>query len=146
MVLLAGGRAERGENGVTDELLERSASRLDLLGGSVVVALEQRARSLRILLAELGRSDQVDEENRRQFPLGNRGRCRRRYDLRTPRHELDRRRRKVEVRLVTQDGLLEIAQRAARLEPELVDECAPRLLIDRQRDGLPPSPVEGEHQ
>ena len=79
VVFLTGRCAEGGKHRVAHEFLERSACALDRLSRRVVVALEQCARPLRILFAELRRSDEVDEENRRQLPLGRRRRrrCRR---------------------------------------------------------------------
>ena len=146
MIFLTGRRTESGEHRVAHELLERTAGRLDRLGGSVVIALEQCARPLRILLAQLRRSDEVDEEDRRQLPLGHRRRQRCRRRLNPPPRRSPRSGREVEVRLVTEDRLLEIQQHAARLETELVDERAPRLLVDGERIGLPPRPVEREHE
>ena len=52
----------------------------------------------------------------------------------------------VESRILAQDLLVELAERAARLDPELVDEGGPRRLIGLERLGLAPCPVEGEHQ
>ena len=47
---------------------------------------------------------------------------------------------------MAQDRLLEILQHPGRLEPELVDERAPRVLVDRQRLGLPAGAIEREHE
>ena len=41
---------------------------------------------------------------------------------------------------------MEVSQRLARLDPELVDECAPSLLVGVQRLGLASATVEGEDQ
>ena len=49
-------------------------------------------------------------------------------------------------RIVTQDLPLELMQRRARVEAEPVDERDPALLVDREGVGLPPGPVERQHQ
>ena len=51
-----------------------------------------------------------------------------------------------ELRIMIQDLALEALQLLARLDPELVDECAPRRLIDLERLGLTPGSVEREHE
>src|SRR5207237_4669792 len=109
-------------------------------------ALEQCPRPLRILRAELRRSDEVDEENRRQLPLGRRRRRRCRRTLRLQPRSTRRSGRKVEARLVAQDRLLEILQHPGRLEPKLVDERAPPVLVDRQRLGLSAGTIERKHE
>src|SRR5207302_6003852 len=91
-------------------------------------------------------SDEVDEENRRQLPLGRRRRRRCRRTLRLQPRSTRRSGRKVEARLVAQDRLLEILQDPGRLEPELVDERAPPVLVDRQRLGLSAGAIEREHE
>jgi hypothetical protein len=50
VVLVRRRNAERGKHGVARELLERAARMIDLGGGGVVKALEQRPRPLRVLL------------------------------------------------------------------------------------------------
>ena len=45
-----------------------------------------------------------------------------------------------------QDRLLELVQRRARLDPELVDEQPPRLAIDLERLDLPAGAVERAHE
>ena len=52
----------------------------------------------------------------------------------------------VERRVLAEDRLLELAQRGARLDPELLDEHAARLLVRLERLGLPAAAVEREHQ
>jgi len=47
---------------------------------------------------------------------------------------------------VPEDRLLEPTQCGAGLDPELVDEQSPGLLEDPERLGLPPRPVQREHQ
>jgi hypothetical protein len=74
MILVGSRRTERGHDGIPGELLHRAAGRLDFGGYRVVVALEQSAGSLRVLLSQFRRSDKVDEERRRELPLGLRPR------------------------------------------------------------------------
>ena len=57
-----------------------------------------------------------------------------------------RRLRELERRILAQDRALELLQRRARLDPELVDEHASRGLVGGQRLGLAARPVEREHQ
>ena len=57
-----------------------------------------------------------------------------------------RRRREAERRVLREDRALELAERLARLDPELVDERLARTLIDRERVGLPARAVERQHQ
>jgi hypothetical protein len=52
----------------------------------------------------------------------------------------------LERRILIQDPSLELAQRRGGLDPELVDEDAPRLLICGQRFGLAAAAIEREHQ
>jgi hypothetical protein len=52
----------------------------------------------------------------------------------------------LERRILAQDRLVEVAQRAAGLDSELLDEDRPRFLIRLERLRLPPGTVEGEHQ
>ena len=49
-------------------------------------------------------------------------------------------------RVLPQDRLLETSQLFARLEPELVEQHATRVLVGGERICLPPRAVEGEHQ
>jgi hypothetical protein len=48
--------------------------------------------------------------------------------------------------VLAEDRLLELPQRRARLDPELVDEHPPRGLVGLERLGLPAGAVEREHQ
>src|SRR5205823_14556530 len=52
----------------------------------------------------------------------------------------------VERRILAEDGALELLQRAARLDAELVDQHAAALAVDGQRVDLPAAAIEGEHQ
>ena len=52
----------------------------------------------------------------------------------------------LERRVLAQDRALELLQRRARLDSQLVDERAPGGLVGGQRLGLAPRPVEREHQ
>ena len=69
VILQRGGRAERGHDRIAGELLDRPAGALDLRRHRVVEAVEDDARPLGILLAELGRADEVGEEDGRELPL-----------------------------------------------------------------------------
>ena len=69
MVLLRARDAVRRHDGVARELLDRSSSGLDLGRHRVVETVEELAGSLRILSAQLGRADEIREENRRELPL-----------------------------------------------------------------------------
>src|SRR5947208_2406652 len=55
-------------------------------------------------------------------------------------------RRHVQRRVVREDRPLELAERLARLDPELVHECPAGALRDGERVGLSPGTVEREHQ
>jgi hypothetical protein len=57
-----------------------------------------------------------------------------------------RREREIEARILVQDRQLELLQRPARVDPELVDERTPPSLVDAERLGLPAAAVEREHQ
>src|SRR5438034_8234476 len=52
----------------------------------------------------------------------------------------------LERRVLAQDRALELLQRSARLEPELVAQQLARVAVDRQRIRLPPRAVESQHQ
>src|SRR5262249_56767325 len=54
--------------------------------------------------------------------------------------------RKIKARILVEDPLVEIAQRATRLDAELLDERAPRLLVGGERLALTPRTVQREHQ
>ena len=54
--------------------------------------------------------------------------------------------RRVERRILFEDRLLELAERAAGLDTEFVDERRTRLLIGLERLRLPSGAVEREHQ
>ncbi len=41
---------------------------------------------------------------------------------------------------------MQLLKRRAGLDPELVDENTPRVVVDLERFGLPARPVEREHQ
>ena len=56
------------------------------------------------------------------------------------------RRQDPERRVLREDRPLELPQRLARLDPELVDERLARALIDRERVRLPAGAVERQHQ
>ena len=57
-----------------------------------------------------------------------------------------RRRRQLEGGILAQDPPLQLLQRLSRLDTELVDERAPRVLVDVERLRLAPRPVERQHQ
>src|SRR5439155_7500949 len=142
VILLTGRSAERRQHRVAGELLERAACVLDLGRHGLVVTFEQRARSLRILLAELRRPYEIDEEHGRQLPLGHRRRRRRRRGHHCGLRSSRRPRLDVERWIVSQDGLLEVLKRATRLEPELLDKRAPGTLVGRERLGLATGSIE----
>ena len=50
------------------------------------------------------------------------------------------------VGILTENRLLELHDRPARLEAELLHQHAPRVLVGLQRLGLPAAAVQGEHQ
>ncbi len=54
--------------------------------------------------------------------------------------------RVVQTRIGAQDRLLQTAQLRAGLEPQLGDQEAAGVLVGRQRLGLPPGTVQGEHE
>jgi len=51
-----------------------------------------------------------------------------------------------ERRVVGQDLALELLEALTRLEPKLVVESTPTILVDSEGFGLAPRPVQGEHQ
>jgi hypothetical protein len=51
-----------------------------------------------------------------------------------------------ERRVLPEDRALQLVQRGAGLEPQLLSQRVPRLPEHRERVGLPVAPVEGEHQ
>ena len=57
-----------------------------------------------------------------------------------------RRVRDVERGILPEDRPLQLLERRARVDPELVDESPARLLVGVQRLGLPTRPVERRHQ
>ena len=70
VILLCRGRTEGCHDRVADELLDRPAGVVDLGRHRVVEAVEEGARALRVLrVRELGRADEVGEENGRELPL-----------------------------------------------------------------------------
>ena len=76
--------AKDGHHGIPDELLDRPAGSLDLLGHRLVEDLEHAPRPLRVLRAtELSRGNEVGEDDRRELPFTlagsdlDRGRARR---------------------------------------------------------------------
>ena len=149
MILLGCRSSEGGHNGIAGELLERAAGPFDLRGDSVEVPFEQSPGALRILLAELRRADEIDEEDGRQLALRRRLRGHRRRRLRSGNRfgrmaacvlfDLER-------RVVAQDRLLEIVQPATRFEPELLDERPAGLLIGGERLRLTAGTVKRHHQ
>jgi hypothetical protein len=52
----------------------------------------------------------------------------------------------VELRILGQHGRMQALQLPARLDPELIDEDAPRLAVGIERVGLASTAIEGEHQ
>ena len=54
--------------------------------------------------------------------------------------------RRIEFRIVLEDRLLELAELAARLQPELIGEQVPAAAVDVERVRLPSRAVEREHQ
>ena len=131
VVLVSLRDAEEGHNRVADELLHRSAVRLDGTAYRVEVQRQQPTVGLRI---EPGcqprRVDDVAEEDadgtarlgRRLFAAG-----------------------RTERRVLLQDLVLERAQLLARLEPELLVEHASRFLVSGERVRLPPRAVQRLH-
>ena len=155
IVLVHGRHPEDGNDRVPDVLLERPAARSNHLGHCLEVRAQQRTQPLGIeLLTELSRADHVGEEDRCDFALlpqlgppqratnsGQRGR----------RRFLHRRRRRsfgcnLQRRLLIQYLALELFERRARLDPDLLDERLPPALEDLQRVRLPSAAIEGEHQ
>src|SRR4051794_12666470 len=53
---------------------------------------------------------------------------------------------RVEGGVLSEDRLLELAQRASGLDPELLDECSSRLLVGLERLRLAARPVQRNHQ
>src|SRR5207248_3123914 len=52
----------------------------------------------------------------------------------------------LERRVLVENSLLEVAQCGARLDPQLLDERATRVLVRGERLALPPTAVEGQHE
>jgi hypothetical protein len=77
VVLERGRRAKDGHDGIACEFLHRPACGLDLRRHSVIELVEHDAGAFWVLLAELGRADQVGEEDGGDLPLlRRRGRLR----------------------------------------------------------------------
>jgi len=66
--------------------------------------------------------------------------------LRAGRPQAHRRGAGVQGRVLPQDGGLELAQRRAGRQPELVGQGGAQPLVDGQRVGLPPAAVQRRHQ
>src|SRR5207249_10165415 len=77
----------------------------------------------------------------REFPLLRRRRLRRSSAWRRRRFVVE-----VERRVLVEHPLLEVAQLLARLDPELLDERATRVLVRGERFSLPSTAIEGEHE
>ncbi len=60
-------------------------------------------------------------------------------------HRRDRR-ALLEPRILAENRAVQLLKRRAGLDPELVDENTPRVVVDLERFGLPARPVEREHQ
>src|SRR5439155_26767109 len=113
----------------------------------VVITLEQSSGAFRILLAKLRRADEIDEEHGRQLALSHRLRGERRRTLQGRLRRLASHLAvDLERRVVAQDRLLEIVQRATRFEPELVNERPAGVLVGGERLGLTAGTVERNHQ
>ena len=100
----------------------------------------------------------------RQDQLARRPSCQRRSDRdegvqagSRARHEHDRARRdryggrallrrELQRRILSEDGPLELLQRRARLDPQLLDERAARRAVRVERFGLPTGAVQREHE
>ena len=54
--------------------------------------------------------------------------------------------RTIQARILIEDCLMQLAQRTAGLDAELVDQCAPRLLVGREGFALAARAIEREHQ
>ena len=52
----------------------------------------------------------------------------------------------IQLGILTEDRLMQLPQLDARLDPELLHERLPRIAIGVERIGLPPRPVEREHE
>jgi hypothetical protein len=146
-VVLAHDRdAEDRQDGVADELLERAAVPVEHGRGEVEEATEQVALRLRVEPPrELGRRDDVAEEDRDRLArlLGQVERARgRRRDRRRRRGGA----RRLERLVVPEDRRLELLQRLARLEAQLVDQHRTGVAVRGERLGLAAGAVEREHQ
>src|SRR6185437_1129452 len=144
VVLMERRQPEDAEDCVADELFDRAAMALENGGGDPRVAVEDGVDRLRVeLFSESGRADQIGEDHGRRpartnsFLLGPGGRLRR--SLRVGQLYL-------ELRVMSQHAALELPERLARLEAELVGEQAAGLAVDVERLGLTSRAVQGEHQ
>jgi hypothetical protein len=155
IVLVHGRHPEDGDDRVADVLLERAAPRSNHLGHCLEVRAQQRTQPLGIEpLTQPSRADHVGEENRCNFALlpqlgpphctANSGQRLRRRFL----HRRLRRRFGCELqrRVLIQYLTLELLERRARLDPDLVDERLPPALEDLQRVRLASEAIEGQHQ
>ncbi len=147
VVLVRRRNAEDGDDHVSDVLLHRPAPRGDDLGHRLEVDADERVQALGVERhAERRRANHVSEDDRRELPL----RVGARSGLSPLPPRLHERclptRVDLERRILIQDLPLELAKRRRGLDPELVDEGAPRLLIRRQRFGLAAAAIEREHQ
>src|SRR5262249_57037155 len=105
-------------------------------GGRVLGARadsRQRQEPRRVVTDEVGK--------RLQLALAAEQRCRRYRDPARGPSRMD-----VERRVLLEDRALELAQRVAGLDPELLHERPARALVDGERVGLSPGAVQREHQ
>jgi hypothetical protein len=131
VVLVCDGRAEDRHHGVADELLRRAAVPGDGRRHCLEVPPLHATPSLRVERhGESRRIREVGEEDRRELPLRLRGR---------PDRERER-------RVLPQDRGLERPQARVRLDTQALHEGRAGGAVLRERIGLPPLPVEREHQ
>ncbi len=140
VILMERRDAEHCQHVGSRRLLDGASVALDSPPHGGCRALLERAQHLRI--AAGGRLDrhQCGRHALAHVP----GRCRRPPE--SPRAVRAGRYRARRLGVLEQDPLMETLQLLARLDPELVDEQSPRLLIDLERVRLAAAAVQREHQ
>ena len=134
IVLVRDGDSEGGHDGVTGVLLDRPPVAVEHRRDGLEVAPQHDPERLRVeRLGERHRLDDVDEENRDQPPE-----LHRRFDG----CSLGQAERLV----LAEDRGLELLERGAGIEPELLGERVSRRAIRSERVGLTARAIEREHE
>ena len=147
IVLVGGRHTEDGHDATVPQPLDRRAVALEHRRQLGKRAVTEPPAQLRVEagrahgLGDAGHENRDRLANRRRRSGGLRAH---RWSFGGPRG--DRRLRQVELGILAQDGLVQLAQLAARLDAELLDQVAARCLVDLERVGVAAGAVEREHE